>query len=401
MCGIVGIAGDLYYKEEKTMQGLLLLDYFRGMDSTGLAAVRNSGEVVIAKGAFDPITLFQMTKFKNALNGNTSKAFIGHNRASTSGSTNNYNAHPFQCGHITGVMNGTLETADKKVLQDALGEQFEVDSEALFAAIEAFGVKEAIGMVREGHDSQRGAWALVWHDESDDTINFLRNQHRPLWLGWDEGFKRLFFASQWQTLSHGCEFLSSYKFEKYERQEPDKGTYRFFQLPINQHVKFTLDVMKKGSKERPKPVVKEVKGKEPYRSANASKPVWDPFQKAGVTPTGNKTSLTSSTTTSHLGSDRQGQGILHLFGSQNEPYSRAITEQEFSYLVQENAHGGQTGCSWCFADIPYGTPGITVYHNQDTILCPKCSGFDVMPDTSPMARVYVDSDRFSKLKKAA
>lgn len=409
MCGIVGIAGDLWFKEEKTMQSLFLLDYFRGPDSTGFASVSMKGEVKIAKLATDPITLFQFPKFKDALNGNNSKLFLGHNRASTSGATNNFNAHPYQFGHITGVQNGTLEYKDKSELEDKLGEKFEVDSQALFASIEKFGIKETVESLHEGSDSARGAWALVWYDAKEDTINFLRNKHRPLWLCWTDDYKKLFFASRWEMLEHACRMAEpEYKLAQHEYKEGEnKGKfYRFFHVPENQHWRFNLDEMRKGSKDRPKPVVKFISGKEPSKSVSKSSynPVtWNPFHNRGSGPI-------SSTTTSRRGSDngagvcerdRDGQRIFHLFPECDaQPYTYVLPVSRFNELVQDFGKGSM-GCSYCYADINFGDTGITVYDEQDTILCSKCSGYEAKEKNAPAAKVYVSSTAFSELKKAA
>jgi hypothetical protein len=395
-CGIVGIAGDIFYKEERTMQALFLADYLRGTDSTGLAAVRNNGDVKIAKLASDPITLFQMTQFKNALNGNNSKLFLGHNRASTSGSTTNYNAHPYQFGHIVGVQNGTLAYGDQTMLEEILDEKYEVDSQALFACIAKIGVKDTVSMLKEGATYDRGAWALVWYDMKEDTINFLRNKHRPMWMAWDEGFKRLFFASQWRMLDYASDMASSpYKWEIYERKEEPGKFYRFFQLPENQHWKFNLDEMRKGSKSRPKPIVREIKGREPAPAAK--KPVYDPFPVRGNIQT---TPQPSSTTTSHLGTNRRGEKLIHFTATPDEPYANVIGMMRFAELTGMSGNGTQTGCSFCYADIPYGSPGITVYEEQDTILCRHCSGHGPGEEL-PAAKVYVSSKDFETLQKKA
>jgi predicted glutamine amidotransferase len=98
-----------------------------------LAAVRSNGDVKIAKAAASPPELFYDTGFREALNGNQSRAFIGHNRLATRGVVNPFNAHPFQFGHITGAHNGTLETSCKwKLRRLGIGEKFDVDSQALF-----------------------------------------------------------------------------------------------------------------------------------------------------------------------------------------------------------------------------------------------------------------------------
>ena len=128
MCGLVGIAGNLEYKDEATMKRMLILDYFRGTDSTGFAAVKvKEDEVLMTKIASHPIDLFDMGAFKKALNGNTSKVFLGHNRAATVGKVNAVNAHPFQVGDILGVHNGTLDKDSWKRLDETLGYDTDVD----------------------------------------------------------------------------------------------------------------------------------------------------------------------------------------------------------------------------------------------------------------------------------
>jgi predicted glutamine amidotransferase len=398
MCGIVGIAGDLYFKEEKTMQSLLLLDYFRGPDSTGLAAVRNNGDVKIAKLANDPITLFQMPKFKDALNGNNSKLFLGHNRASTSGATNNFNAHPYHFGHIVGVQNGTLEFKDKSLLEEVVGEKFEVDSQALYSCIAKIGIKDTIEMIHEGEDSQRGAWSLVWYDMKEDTVNFLRNKHRPMWLAWDQDFKRLFFASRYEMIAHATDIADpKYNLEEFERVDEKGSFYRFFSLPENQHVKFNLEEMKKGAKERPKPIAKAIKGKEPVKSSFKPSFQWDPFQKAGKAKSTQQT--LGSTTTSPRGTNRQGEGLFHLFSTPESPYCDVLGAARFAELIQAGSKGNQVGCSYCYKDIAYGD-SITVYEQQDTILCSTCSGFDG-DERAPLARIYVSPPDFKALQEAA
>lgn len=412
MCGIVGIAGDLFFKEEKTMQSLLLLDYFRGMDSTGLAAVRtHSNEVHIAKLATDPITLFQFPKFKEALNGNASKLFLGHNRASTSGKTSNYNAHPFEVDHIVGVQNGTLEYSDKSALETALDSKFDVDSEALFAAIAKFGVKDTFKMIHEGSDSIRGAWALAWYDKKEDTINFLRNKHRPLWFAWDKDFKRLFFASRYEFISHATTMSEfAYDLERYEHKDKPGEFYRYFHLPENQHWKFNLDELRKGNKERPKPIMQVIKGKEPKTTSSGGykPPHWDPFYAdkdkkqgtMGFATTTTKKSNSSTTACRGNETDRQGNGVFHIFTElSSEPYSYVIDERRFRELVQDYGKG-QSGCSFCAKEIKFGDAGITVYDEQDTILCAECSG-NIGDDTAAKLKVYVSPQHYAELRKAA
>src|SRR6476646_5158404 len=145
MCGIVGVVGFLLGKDTETFKNLLIVDTLRGFDSTGVFGVRIGGKrVLTSKQATHCFNLFGRKDFEEAANANASIAMIGHNRAATSGRIHDVNAHPFTCGDVTGVMNGTLEDSDKKLLEKMLGKEYNVDSEALFAAIDQFGVKEVI-----------------------------------------------------------------------------------------------------------------------------------------------------------------------------------------------------------------------------------------------------------------
>src|SRR5690606_15794871 len=96
MCGIVGRAGPLVLADEQFFKILLLLDFFRGQDSTGIATVRASSKFTqTLKIADDPIMLMQHEDFDSVMNGNLDLIWIGHNRASTIGASTRANAHPF------------------------------------------------------------------------------------------------------------------------------------------------------------------------------------------------------------------------------------------------------------------------------------------------------------------
>jgi glucosamine 6-phosphate synthetase-like amidotransferase/phosphosugar isomerase protein len=220
ICGIVGIAGNLFAREELTMKRLLLVDSLRGMDSTGMAAVRTGGlNVYVAKKATHCFNLFDTKTFNDALNGTGSLAFIGHNRSATVGGIKDVNAHPFQIGHITGVHNGTLEDSDKALLEKLVGEKFNTDSEALFAAIEKLGAKEVIPQLQKGRDSLKGAWSLVWWDTKDRTLNFLRNEHRPMWYCYSEDFKQIFWASEFWMLDAVLQKAGNYSLYKKQSEK--------------------------------------------------------------------------------------------------------------------------------------------------------------------------------------
>lgn len=186
MCGHVGCAGRLSVKEEKIFKQLLILDTLRGEDSTGICAVTYEGVTQVAKSVGDPYQLFDTVGAAEIFRSNN-RVLIGHNRFATQGKVNRRNAHPFELNTLIGAHNGTL--TNKWQLKN--GNKFDVDSEALFHDIEELGLEKAIA-------GAKGAWALVWWDLNNNTLNFLRNKERPLFLCYSEDKKVVFWASeQW------------------------------------------------------------------------------------------------------------------------------------------------------------------------------------------------------------
>lgn len=84
---------------------------------------------------------------------------------------NKKNAHPFDFDTLVGVHNGTLH--NKHSLLDS--RDFQVDSENLYHHLEMKGLDDLLA-------TMRGAWSLVWWDKTDETLNFLRNNERPMWI---------------------------------------------------------------------------------------------------------------------------------------------------------------------------------------------------------------------------
>ena len=185
ICGIIGCAGDLNLKDEKAFKNMLVFDSVRGEDSTGVAAVvKHGGAVNIAKEVGHPFNLFDTKRF-DKLMFPSNRVLIGHNRYATQGAVNAKNAHPFDFDGLVGVHNGTLQ--NKHVLEDH--KEFQVDSENLYHHIHLFGLKDAIKRIL-------GAWALVWWDKDEETLNLLRNKERPLYLCYSEDVKRIYWASE-------------------------------------------------------------------------------------------------------------------------------------------------------------------------------------------------------------
>lgn len=358
MCGIVGVAGTLEFKDEKLIKNLLLVDYLRGPDSTGLAAVKNDGSVKMAKAAVNPLDLFDMQRFKDCMSGFNTAAYIGHNRAATRGVVNNVNAHPYHIGKIVGVHNGTLDLTSYAELERELGEKYPTDSMAIIAAIDRFGIEKTVKMLQ-------GAWSLVWFNLEEGTINFLRNKERPMWLAYTEDFKKLLWASEYPMIDF-CAETGGYSLYT----QPDKG-YKFWATDIDVCLSFDITKIKAGSDKMIKPVARKMEGKPPApKQENFS------WNRDGNTGFHNSYSKTPS---QHSKKEESVKNVVTLFGNVSDPYAGAISKEDFDRLAKY-------GCSWCGVDVEYGDVGVTILDAHDVVLCSDCSAH-----TS--TRIYTENDK--------
>lgn len=185
MCGIIGAAGNLDGKDDKIVKTLLHLDALRGEHSTGLATVqRNTGDVKVVKQVGGPWELIDGRGWGTAFN-RLNRVLIGHNRFATQGKIIRKNAHPFDLETLVGVHNGTIRNKHKFLDHT----QFDVDSENILYHIEQEGLDDFLEKVD-------GAYALVWWDKIEETLNFLRNKERPMYLAQSEDGSRLYWASE-------------------------------------------------------------------------------------------------------------------------------------------------------------------------------------------------------------
>lgn len=184
MCGLVGVAGAISVKQEGVFKQLLQLDTIRGPHSTGILAVDARASHCVLKKVGTPWDLEQYKGYEEIFRA-TLNVLMGHNRWATKGKINSTNAHPFEHGHIIGAHNGTLR--NQSLLPDHL--EYEVDSDNIFHAIETIGVAKTVAKLA-------GAFALTWYDKFNESINFIRNDERPLWICEDKEEKTVFWASE-------------------------------------------------------------------------------------------------------------------------------------------------------------------------------------------------------------
>ena len=176
MCGLVGLLSKsingMSNTQTEVFSTLLFLDQLRGDDSTGAFCVTLEGDVHLAKEASDATRFINKPEYLTlARKAYTSgAALIGHNRKATRGTINDENAHPFVVDdNIVLVHNGGV-FGDHKKLKDT-----EVDSHAIAHVI------HEEGDVTKAMNKIDAAYALIWYDFKGETINLIRNKHRPLW----------------------------------------------------------------------------------------------------------------------------------------------------------------------------------------------------------------------------
>lgn len=191
MCGLVGVAGNLFAKHVNAYKDLLRFDTVRGAHSTGIAAIGSDKTVEpeIIKSTLNGWDFLDMVKGVGAVVNPQAQILFGHNRHATKGKINKANAHPFYVNDsLVGMHNGTLEEFQcKKFIKD--WSDFGTDSEA---ALNSFSVNGEIETLRE----LTGAWAFVWYNYLDNTLNFTRNDKRPLWLGIHKSGSTIFWSSE-------------------------------------------------------------------------------------------------------------------------------------------------------------------------------------------------------------
>lgn len=227
MCGIVGVTtGMLSSREAEIFEDLMVVSNLRGATGAGVAGIAESGTHYHCKTIHDGIAIQrskaynQMTSFVGVNKCNT---LIGHTRAPTRGGTEITAVHPHtsEDNRIIGVHNGTMNSVAGQTLtwKDS-------DSKALIQSIATQGIRKTI-------ETSSGAYAIVWYDSDERTLNFIRNSQRPLWFAKVAGGYTMYWASERAFLELVL-----------RRKSFASQSITYIELPENTHV--TFDLTKRG-----------------------------------------------------------------------------------------------------------------------------------------------------------
>lgn len=181
MCGLSGVVKTTHLlgKEKKAFIDLGMLSFMRGTDSTGVASLtkkkKNSPKVSheLIKDVEHPIDFFKEKDVTRLIYDPRTIMLMGHARYATHGTINAVNAQPMRSGSIVGTHNGVV----RRYAPSKQEEDTHTDSRKLFDAIDKEELQKVLNGVYESD-----SYALAFADLQYQTMNFVRNKGRPLFL---------------------------------------------------------------------------------------------------------------------------------------------------------------------------------------------------------------------------
>jgi len=193
MCGIIGLAGNTSnssLKQEAWVNSMLLINQLRGKDGTGVVTVDEKTLAVdVYKRALSSSDFIQLNKTQQMVTKSQNyNILLGHNRAATKGAISDDASHPYVNDHITLIHNGTLHTYYNLCKKQPIN-----DSDAISKGLAELKSSEDVVKFLETID---GAFALIWINSNNGTLNIARNKERPLSYMFNKNKDQIFFASE-------------------------------------------------------------------------------------------------------------------------------------------------------------------------------------------------------------
>lgn len=178
VCGIVGFSGKGTFNPDKLRFLMLWNSVERGRDATGIFTPKSG----VLKNTEEARKFFATEDYKKV---EKDTVLIAHVRAKTVGANTAANAHPFTCGAITMVHNGTLEKPYALGTKYNLkSNEWDVDSQIL-----AYGLATDYENNEEGRldilSEYEGAAALLFYNSDTEVLYAYHDKKRPLFYGWD------------------------------------------------------------------------------------------------------------------------------------------------------------------------------------------------------------------------
>lgn len=195
MCGLYGFTTNKNKRLSKEKQetitkivkSLAITMEDRGVDSAGMAFVKNN-QTVIVKRAVDSTNLLNTKGVKKQLETGP-ELVLGHTRLATIGDVNDKNAHPFIKGNIIGSHNGNVSNHLE------IDNRADVDSETIFSLL-----NKSKNDFKKTFKKLSGSFAITWIDLKEPNTFYFVSQDNPLAIVYVSDLGTIFWSSTKRAL---------------------------------------------------------------------------------------------------------------------------------------------------------------------------------------------------------